>query len=174
MRGWVDVAYLAKSRKLNGGLVARGASGLPFLLYEGLEVALVPPVIDAPRTVHVQQVQECADNEAMVQFQEVTDKSCADMLAGCRCLVRGTDVDLSVLEDDAALPDWEGWRVHDARVGWLGEVASVDDRAMQPLLAVRRTDGREALIPLVDEFVEAVDEAAREIHLACPAGLLDL
>ena len=39
---------------------------------------------------------------------------------------------------------------------------------------VRRDDGRETLVPLVDAFVEAVDEDARAIRLSCPAGLLDL
>ena len=53
MRGWIDVAYLAKPKNLNGGLVARGASGLPALLHEGLEAAFVPPVIDAPRHARV-------------------------------------------------------------------------------------------------------------------------
>lgn len=174
MRGWVDIAYLAKPKNLNGRLVARGASGLPFVLYPGLEVALVPPQLDAPRRVTVAEVQEVADNEALVLFNEVADLSTAEVLAGCRCLVRAADVDLTELEEAAGLPDWEGWRVEDARAGLVGDVAAVDDRAMQPLLVVRRPDGSEALVPLVDEFVETVDEDARLIRLTCPDGLLDL
>lgn len=174
MRGWCDIAYLAKTKNLNGGLVARGASGLPALLYPGLEVALVPPVLDAPRRVHVEAADELADNEALVTFAEVGDLTCAEMIAGCRCLVREADVDLSLLDEPDELPDWEGWRVEDARAGYVGEVAAVDDRAMQPLLVVRRPDGAEALVPLVDAFVEAVDEDARLIRLTCPDGLLDL
>ncbi|MEY8459985.1 16S rRNA processing protein RimM [Eggerthellaceae bacterium 24-137] len=174
MRGWIDIAYLAKTKNLNGGLVARGASGLPALLYPGLEVALVPPVLDAPRRVHVERADELADNEALVTFAEVADLTCAEMLAGCRCLVHEADVDLDLLEEPEGLPDWDGWRVEDARAGLVGEVAAVDDRAMQPLLVVRRPDGSEALVPLVDEFVEAVDEDARLIRLRCPDGLLDL
>ena len=41
MRGWMSIAYLAKPKNLNGGLVARGASGLPFALRPGLTLAVV-------------------------------------------------------------------------------------------------------------------------------------
>lgn len=174
MRGWCDIAYLAKTKNLNGGLVARGAPGLPVLLYEGLEVALVPPALDAPRRVHVASVAELSETEALVAFDEVPDLGVAELVVGCRCLVREAEVDLSFIEADDDLPDWEGWRVEDVRAGFVGEVAALDDRAMQPLLVVRRDDGRETLVPLVDAFVEAVDEDARAIRLSCPEGLLDL
>ena len=64
--------------------------------------------------------------------------------------------------------------MEDVRAGYVGEVASLDERATQPLLCVRRPDGRETLVPLVDAFIEDVDEDARLIRLACPDGLLDL
>ena len=83
-------------------------------------------------------------------------------------------MDLAVLEEAEALPDWSGWSVEDARAGYVGEVASVDERATQPLLAVARPDGRETLVPLVDAFIAAVDEERRLIRLTCPDGLLDL
>lgn len=174
MRGWVDVAVLAKPKNLNGGLVARGASGLPFLLYEGLEMALVPPVVDVPRRVTVAQAQDRADNEALVFFQEITDLSTAELVAGCHCLVREDDVDLAVLEDAEALPDWEGWEVHDEAEGLVGSVVSVDERASQPLITVERPDGRTALIPLAEELIVSLDEDARRIDTKLPAGLLDL
>ena len=174
MRGWCDIAYLAKTKNLNGGLVARGAPGLPVLLYEGLEVALVPPALDAPRRVHVASVAERSETEALVAFDEVPDLGVAELVVGCRCLVREAEVDHSLIEADDDLPDWEGWRVEDVRAGFVGEVAALDDRAMQPLLVVRRDDGRETLVPLVDAFVEAVDEDARAIRLSCPEGMLVL
>ena len=46
--------------------------------------------------------------------------------------------------------------------------------ATQPLLTVRRAEGGEALIPLVDEFIVDVDEDGRRIDVSLPAGLLDL
>ena len=174
MRGWVDIATLAKPKNLNGGLVARGASGLPFLLYEGLELALVPPVIDAPRRVTITQAQDRSDREALVFFAEVPDLTAAEAIAGCHCLVREDAVDLSVLQDEEALPDWEGWTVHDHAEGLVGTVESVDERATQPLITVRRPNGAEALIPLAEDFLVNIDEDGRRIDMALPSGLLDL
>ena len=157
MRGWMSIAYLAKPKNLNGGLVARGASGLPFVLHPGLTLAVVPPQLDAPRTLTVSEVTERAENEALVFFDEVSDLSSAELLAGCELLAREEDIDASVLEEAEALPAWEGWSVHD-----------------EPLLTVRRAEGGEALIPLVDEFIVDVDEDDRRIDVSLPAGLLDL
>ena len=157
MRGWMSIAYLAKPKNLNGGLVARGASGLPFVLHPGLTLAVVPPQLDAPRTLTVREVTERAENEA-----------------GCELLAREEGIDASVLEEAEALPAWEGWSVHDERAGYVGEVVEVAERATQPLLTVRRLEGGEALIPLVDEFIVGIDEGGRRIDVSLPAGLLDL
>lgn len=174
MRGWMSIAYLAKPKNLNGGLVARGASGLPFVLHPGLTLAVVPPQLDAPRTLTVREVTERAENEALVFFDEVSDLSSAELLAGCELLAREEDIDASVLEEVEALPAWEGWSVHDERAGYVGEVVEVAERATQPLLTVRRPEGGEALIPLVDEFIVGIDEGGRRIDVSLPAGLLDL
>ena len=174
MRAWIDVATLAKLKNLNGGLVARAASGLPLLLEEGLELALVPPVLDAPRRVRVKALSFQGEDEAVVFFDEVADAGAAEMLVGCHCLARRADLDLSVFESSVGLPSWEGWQVFDEREGYVGTVEAVEDRPMQPLLTVARADGRATLVPLAEEFVVAVDEEGRRIDLACPAGLLDL
>lgn len=174
MRGWVDIAYLAKPKNLNGGLVARGAAGLPLVLREGLALAVVPPQIDAPRTLTVTRVEERTEAEALVFFREVPDLSTAERLGGCRLLAREDEVDLSVLEEAAELPDWEGWRLLDADGTEVGEVAAIDERASQPLITVRRPNGDEALVPLAEELLEEVEEDTRLIRMHIPAGLLDL
>lgn len=168
MRGWMSIAYLAKPKNLNGGLVARGASGLPFVLHPGLTLAVVPPQLDAPRTLTVSEVTERAENEALVFFDEVSDLSSAELLAGCELLAREEDIDASVLEEAEALPAWEGWSVHDERAGYVGEVVEVAERATQPLLTVRRAEGGEALIPLVDEFIGRCGRG-RPPHRCVPA-----
>lgn len=174
MRSWIDIATLAHTKNLNGGLVARSASGLPFLLEEGMEIALVPPVLDAPRNVRVASVAMRSDTEALVFFDEVTDADTAKCLVGCHCLARQSEVDLGVLEPEEELPAWEGFGVYDARAGFVGEVVSVDERPMQPLLVVARPGGSQVLVPLVDEFVAGFDEQTRRIDLDCPDGLLEL
>ena len=174
MRTWVNIACLAQTKNINGGLVARCAAGLPFLLSEGMEVALVPPVLDAPRRVTVESLQMRNDAEAVVFFKEVKNMDTAEALVGCHCLVQRSLVadDLAELEGD--LPSWEGWLVYDAVAGFVGEVAEIEDRPLQPLLVVSREDGSEVLIPLVEEFIVSLDEDERRIDMQLPEGLLQL
>ncbi|WP_165048054.1 MULTISPECIES: ribosome maturation factor RimM [unclassified Adlercreutzia] len=174
MRSWIDVATLAHTKNLNGGLVARAASGLPLLLSEGARVALVPPVLDAPRDVTVARISPRSEGEALVFFEEVETADVAELLVGCHCLMRRDEVDLPSPDAASDLPSWEGWSVHDVRAGRVGEVEAVEDRPLQPLLVVARAGGSPALVPLVEEFVVRIDEDARRIELDCPAGLLDL
>lgn len=174
MRAWIDVAELAHTKNLNGGLVARGVAGLPLLLNEGMRVALVPPVLDAPRSVTVEEIRPRSDYEALVFFSEVVDADTAEALVGCHCLVRRDEVDLSVAEGQQGLPSWEGWLVFDEVAGYVGQVACIEDRPLQPLLVVSREGAGEALIPLVDEFITCVDEDARRIDTRLAPGLLDL
>ncbi len=174
MRTWIDIACLAQTKNINGGLVARSAAGLPFLLSEGMRVALVPPVLDAPRSVTVESLQMRGSHEAVVFFEEVPDANTAEMLVGCHCLVRRVEVAEELAELESDLPSWEGWQVFDEAAGFVGEVLDIEDRPLQPLLIVAREGAEDALIPLVEEFIVSLDEDACRLDMRLPAGLLEM
>ena len=173
MRTWADVAELTNTKNLKGGLVVRCATGLPFVFEEGMEVALVPPVLDAPRRVHVIDAECTGPDGGLVWFGEVDDVSTAELLVGCHCLVQRSQLEqsLGALREFA---DLSGWRVEDASFGFVGTVARVDDMPGQTLLAVSRPDGRETLVPVVDEFIAGLDEERCCVNVSLPAGLLSL
>lgn len=173
MRPWVNVAVLARTYNLEGGFVARPAADLPFLLEEGMEVALVPPQLDAPRRVTVRSVAPKGDGSAVVFFDEVTDAAVAARLAGCSCLVRREEVAEAIPVSAEECP-WIGWQMMDARAGLVGTVFAVRQGPGQSWLVVQDSAGHEVLVPLVDEFVKDVDEQARRLSVALPAGLLEL
>ena len=173
MRAWANVAELAKPKNLTGGLVARSAPGLPFLLHEGLEVAFVPPQIDAPRRARVTSVQEAAKGTYLVTFEGVDSIDVAERLAGCCCLVRRADLPEEVLV--APTGGLEGFEVYDAQAGLVGTVTDVIESPAQMLLSIERPEGGDpVLVPLVDAFIEGVDEDVRRIDMNLPEGLLDL
>ena len=178
MRAWMHVADLARTKTLQGGLVARSVPGLPFLLHEGLEVAFVPPQHDAPRRGIVRSMRDEGRGAYLVEFEGVDDIGTAELLAGCRCLVRRGDVpDAPSPADGGSLV---GWEVHDGRAGLVGAVSGVVENPGQTLLEVSASPrdahgaARTVLIPLVDAFVVEIDEEARRIDVDVPAGLLDL
>ena len=173
MRTWVTVAELIKAKSLTGGLVARSAPGLPFLLSEGMEVAFVPPQHDAPRRARVASVQVDGRGAHLVRFEGVEDMGTAERLAGCSCLARRADVPegaFAVETDGLA-----GFLVHDEKEGLVGVVEDVIENPGQILLSIARDGGKKAvLVPLVGAFVEGIDEEARRIDVVLPDGLLDL
>lgn len=170
MREWADIAVLAKARNLQGGFVVRSTAGLPFLLETGMEVAFVPPVLDAPRRAVVIDIQQ-QGGDTVVFFDQVADRTTAEMLAGCHCLVRHADLPEDALLATAGLV---GWLANDREAGFEGTVSDVLEHPGQALLQLSGEDGKTVLIPLVDEFIVEVDEEHRRIELSAPCGLYDL
>lgn len=56
----------------------------------------------------------------------------------------------------------------------LGLITDVRENRTAQDLFVIGCQGREALVPIIDEFIERVDRSHRAIHLRLPRGLLDL
>lgn len=77
------------------------------------------------------------------------------------------------LEADDQGHDWLGFELVDRTHGTLGKVEDVSDNGQQ-LIVTLKYKGRELLLPLVEAFVERVDEAGRVIHYNAPEGLIDL
>ena len=174
MRTWIDVAVLVKTKTLNGRFVARAATGLPFLLDEGIEVRFVPPQLDCPRQSWVTDVQNYDGTNAVVAFSGVEDAATARALVGCHCLVRRADVEEELLEQPSVY--WEGWNVVDRKLGEIGEILGIVENPAQSLLEVSRKQeaGSTVLIPVVEEFILGVDADAQVVEVDIPEGLLDL
>lgn len=172
MGAWVRVAEFTKAKHVKGGLVARSVAGLPFLLEEGISAAFVPPVIDVPRNGTVTEVHPDPKGGCVVYFDTVTDANTADALVGCYTLMRREDLPDDVLElQEGGI---EGFTVVDAEAGAIGTAVSINEMPGQHLLEVERENGKTVLIPVVDEFLEGLDEEERCIYVNLPEGLLDL
>jgi len=172
MRTWKDVATLIKPKNA-GRFVARGAAGLPFLLEEGVDVAFVPPQTDLPRIGTVNYCRELPDGSYLVGFDTVPDDKTAHGLAGVHCLMRRDEVaDLMDPEDPLS---WSGWQIVRENGDPIGEVTGVVDNPGQQLLEVQRPgDVPLAYVPVVDEFIVALDESSRTVTVNVPEGLLTL
>ena len=167
----MDVATLAKTKNLKGRFVAKAAAGLPFLLEEGDEIALVPPKLDVPRNVVVSEVVVLDDATAEICFEGVDDPGVAGELVGMHCLIRRDEIDESCFEEVPGM--WQGWVVVDSQDGPIGSVAGIVDNGAQQLLEVER-EGKYVYVPVVDEIVSKVDAEAREVRVELPGGFLDL
>ena len=101
----------------------------------------------------------------LITFKEIPDRTAADSL-------RGEPLDDP--EDDGFYDhELEGLRVLlDGKE--VGEVTGVTHGPTQSLLEVTLTDGKEVLIPFVEQIVPEVDLEAGTCTITPPEGLLDL
>jgi 16S rRNA processing protein RimM len=109
----------------------------------------------------------------LVQFEQANDRLGAEGLRG-QLLV----VDSSTAAATEPGEYWDhqlvGLTVLHADGTRVGEVQEVIHVPGSELLAVRRDDGREALIPFVEAIVPTVDIAAGHVVIDPPEGLLEI
>lgn len=110
----------------------------------------------------------------LVRFAEVADRTAAEALRGT-LLVADSATSAAPADDDEFWDhDLVGLPVATADGTPLGEVTDVLHPPGPPLLAVRRPDGAELLVPFVRDIVPTVDVAGRRIVVVPPDGLLEL
>lgn len=66
-----------------------------------------------------------------------------------------------------------GYKVIDSRKGEIGQIKNVNDSGVQDLFEVD-FNGREILIPIVDDWILEVNKDQKFIRLQTPEGLIEL
>jgi 16S rRNA processing protein RimM len=108
----------------------------------------------------------------LLGFEEVADRNQAETLRGAKLFIETEELDG---DDD------EGWYEHElvgleARVGEqvVGRVTALNTMPVQDLLTVTTPDGKEILIPFVEQIVPEVNVGEGFILLTPPDGLFEL
>lgn len=81
--------------------------------------------------------------------------------------------DLCEDEDNTAPSALIGYKVTDVRFGYVGVIEQIMEIAKNPLFQID-SNGKEVLIPIVDEFIVGIDKKKREISLKSPEGLIEM
>ena len=76
--------------------------------------------------------------------------------------------------DDVSIGSLVGFTAREKRIGELGEIVDIEEQnGVNPLFVVEH-NGEELLIPMVDDFISAVDVNSRVVTFELPEGLLDI
>lgn len=113
----------------------------------------------------------------VVRFAEVADRTAADAVRGAMLTIGPDEVGAAGDDaDDEAWWDSEliGLAVQTPDGAAVGTVEDVLHPPGGDLLAVRRDDGTEVLVPFVAEIVPTVDVAGGRVVVDPPEGLLEL
>ena len=108
----------------------------------------------------------------LLAFEEIETRNEAETLRGAKLFIETEE-----LEDD----DDEGWYEHElvgleARVGSqvVGKISGLNTMPVQDLLVVKTPDGKEILIPFVEQIVPEVNVAEGYVLVTPPAGLFEI
>ncbi|MEM1270245.1 MAG: ribosome maturation factor RimM [Bacteroidota bacterium] len=106
----------------------------------------------------------------LLKLAGVTDIDAADALR--KKSVFAVESDLPLDDDEYFIHDLIGLRVETVDGEDLGVVSDIVDNPAHEILLVRRPNGAESLIPVVDEFIADLDFDAEVIRLDLPEGLV--
>ena len=141
------------------------------------------------RSVTVVSATEEHPGELLVHFKEVPDYETANRLAGCHCLARRDDPTIAQILQKQTLTDadptalFDGSQMAKSLLGYsvrtvegklIGVVSEVSITEFQTTLTVTEPSDTEHLVPLVEEFVVALDPQRKNLTMSLPDGLLDL
>jgi 16S rRNA processing protein RimM len=111
-------------------------------------------------------------NRIIAKLDEVDDIDSAQALKGC-----GLYLPLNMLppleEGQFYYHQIIGYQVHDAHLGYIGNVIVVYTTPGQDLIAVNHNN-TEILVPITDHIVLRVDNTERKVYTQLPDGLLDV
>lgn len=110
----------------------------------------------------------------LVRLAGVGDRDGADALRGSIFVVDSADLPPITEPDTYYDHQLEGLQVRTGAGEEIGAVTEVLHTAAGELLAIKRTDGRELLVPFVTAFVPLVSLEDQLVEIDPPDGLLDL
>jgi len=120
----------------------------------------------------IELLQPRPKGQALVKFLDVDSTEDASLLAGCDIYI---PIGLLPKQKGTQLYsiEIEGYTVIDANRGETGTVRKVLEMPQQSLLAID-FNGKEILVPIVDEIVKKIDRKNKTIHIDAPQGLIEL
>ena len=112
-------------------------------------------------------------NQLRVKFEDFTTEADAE-----RILKKEVYLPLTML------PKLEGNKFYyhevidfdliDENFGLVGKIKSVNDTTAQDLFIVKNKEGKEILIPLIDDFLVKVDRNNQQVIVKTPKGLIEM
>lgn len=107
-----------------------------------------------------------------IKFEDVDDEAAAEAL-----LKKELYLPLSALPplsgNQFYYHEVIGFQAIDEKLGPIGQIIAIDDRAAQALFKVK-LEQREVLIPVHDDFIQKVDRDNKLLQFNLPEGLLQL
>jgi 16S rRNA processing protein RimM len=166
----LQVARIGKPHGIRGEVTVQVLTDAPSERFVAGTVFVVEPASAGPLTIRSARWNK---DILLLGFEEIADRNAAEVIRGAKLFVETEELD----DDD----DDEGWYEHElvgleARVGSqvVGTVAALTTLPVQDLLTVKAADGKEILVPFVEEIVPEVNVEEGYILITPPSGLFEI
>ncbi len=130
-------------------------------------------IVESPngqkKVLTVIETKVLSGNKIAVEFEEITNKSEAALLANSLVFIKRELIDID--EDEYLLSDIIGMEVVDENHGVLGKVTDLFETGAHDIYVVNE-GAKEIMIPDVDEFIKKVDFDNRRILTEIIEGML--
>jgi 16S rRNA processing protein RimM len=166
-----ELGRIVRKHGFKGGLVIKLDTDQP-KRYEKLEsVYLSHEGTLIPFFISKSQVLPSGD--LRVQFEDIHTEAEAEALLGAVvCLPAEVLPPLSGKQ--FYFHEVIGFVAHDHLHGDIGTVSNVMERPPQPVFVIETPEGKEIMIPAVDNFIDRIDRDEKIVYLHAPEGLIDL
>ncbi len=158
-----SIGYFSKTHGVKGQLIIK--ANKDFFIEDVKAVFIETATGKAP--YFVKNFSE-NNNGFIIELEDVDAVEKAKALIGKQVFIN-TDL----IEEDEAGFDWMGYEVIDTTHGVLGNVFEVSDNGYQVLLSIKYKE-KEIILPLVDDFIERIDETEKKLFFNAPEGLINV
>lgn len=112
----------------------------------------------------------------LLKFEDIDTKEEAEQFTNKSMYLRREEVDLE--DEDLHINGLkygflEGYEMHEAELGKVGEIKYVDAFPQQEMATVEY-NGKDVFVPLVKEWIVKIDKAAKQVTVSLPEGLLSM
>jgi 16S rRNA processing protein RimM len=166
----LQVARIGKPHGIRGEVTVQVLTDAPGDRFVPGTQFVVEPASAGPLTVESARWNK---DILLLAFEEIETRNDAETLRGAKLFIETEE-----LEDD---DDDEGWYEHElvgleVRVGndVVGEVSALHTLPVQDLIVVTSNEGKEILVPFVEQIVPEVNVGEGFILVTPPAGLFEV
>lgn len=165
----VCVGHIAKAHGFKGAVRIDIKTGITLDKPKGTKEPVFLEIHQKPVPFFYTSWQENMGSP-IVHFEDIDSQEKAQELLGLEIWVPDSWVEES---DELSLADLIDYTVEDEEHGKLGFISNYMETPGQTILYMM-LNGREVMIPFVDEFVTDIDHENKILHTRLPDGLLDL
>lgn len=111
----------------------------------------------------------------LLRIDGINDEREASMLVNKEIYVLNSEFNaLEIFDEDEISVDLlVGFEIiHEGAV--IGQISDIEDSTVNVLFVVKNADGKEFLIPAVDDFIDSIDTESKQIHMSLPIELIDM